>query len=156
MIALRLVRLIEHHSTPLAEGLMRKLDASDRCTDLRKVPRHEVEERSREVYQHLSEWLVNKTESDIERTYRQIARRRFEQGVSLSQLYWAMMITKEHLWDYLIHEGATESPLDLRAGFELIRLMERFFESTVYYMSLEYEELQHEDWQRVAAVVRAS
>lgn len=156
MIALRLVRLIEQHSTSLAAGLMLKLYASDRCTDLRKVPRDEVEERSREVYQHLSEWLVNKTESDIERTYRQIARRRFEQGVSLSQLYWAMMITKEHLWDYLMHEGATESPLDLRAGFELIRLMERFFESAIYYMSLEYEELQHEDWQRVAAVIRAS
>jgi hypothetical protein len=142
MIALRLVRLIEHHSTPLAEGLMRKVEACERCSDLRKVPRHEVEERSREIYQHLSEWLVNKTETDIERLYRNIARRRFEQGVSLSQLYWALVITKEHLWDYLIHEGATESPLDLRAGFELIRLMEQFFETAIYYMSLEYEELQ--------------
>lgn len=121
---------------------MRKVEACERCSDLRKVPRHEVEERSREIYQHLSEWLVNKTETDIERLYRNIARRRFEQGVSLSQLYWALVITKEHLWDYLIHEGATESPLDLRAGFELIRLMEQFFETAIYYMSLEYEELQ--------------
>ena len=152
MIALRLVRLIEHHSTPLAEGLMRKLDASDRCSDLRKVPRHEVEERSREIYQHLSEWLVNKTEADIERLYRGIARRRFEQGVSLSQLYWAFVITKEHLWDYLIHEGATETPLDLRAGFELIRLMEQFFETAIYYLSLEYEELQLMQLKRLVAV----
>ncbi len=152
MIALRLVRLIEHHSTPLAEGLMRKLDASDKCSDLSKVPRHEVEERSREIYQHLSEWLVNKTETDIERLYRGIARRRFEQGVSLSQLYWAFVITKEHLWDYLIHEGATETPLDLRAGFELIRLMEQFFETAIYYMSLEYEELQLMQLKRLVAV----
>lgn len=152
MIALRLVRLIEHHSTPLAEGLMRKLDASEKCSDLRKVPRHEVEERSREIYQHLSEWLVNKTETDIEQLYRNIARRRFEQGVSLSQLYWAFVITKEHLWDYLIHEGATETPLDLRAGFELIRLMEQFFETAIYYMSLEYEELQLTQLKRLVAV----
>jgi hypothetical protein len=152
MIALRLVRLIEHHSTPLAEGLMHKLDASDRCSDLRKVPQHEIEERSREIYQHLSEWLVNKTEGDIEQTYRRIARRRFEQGVSLSQLYWAFVITKEHLWDYLIHEGATESPLDLRAGFELIRLMEQFFESAIYYMSVEYEELQMQGLKKLVEV----
>lgn len=152
MIALRLVRLIEHHSTPLAEGLMRKLDASEKCSDLRKVPRHEVEERSREIYQHLTEWLVNKTETDIERLYRGIARRRFEQGVSLSQLYWAFVITKEHLWDYLIHEGATETPLDLRAGFELIRLMEQFFETAIYYMSLEYEELQMAQLKKLVAV----
>lgn len=152
MIALRLVRLIEHHSTPLAEGLMHKLDNCEKCSDLRKVPRHEVEERSREIYQHLSEWLVNKTEADIERTYRRIARRRYEQGVSLSQLYWAMVITKEHLWDYLIHEGATESPLDLRAGFELIRLMEQFFEAAIYYMSMEYEVCNREQVKQVVAV----
>ncbi len=152
MIALRLVRLIEHHSTALAEGLMRKVEASEKCSDLRKVPRHEIEERSREIYQHLSEWLVNKTEADIERWYRTIARRRFEQGVSLSQLYWAFVITKEHLWDYLIHEGATESPLDLRAGFELIRLMEQFFETAIYYVSLEYEELQMQQLKRLVAV----
>ena len=152
MIALRLVRLIEQHSTPLAEGLMRKLDSCEKCSDLRRVPRQEVEERSREIYQHLSEWLVNKTEGDIERTYRRIARRRYEQGVSLSQLYWAMVITKEHLWDYLIHEGATESPLDLRAGFELIRLMEQFFEAAIYYMSKEYEFCNREQLKRVVAV----
>jgi hypothetical protein len=131
---------------------MRKLDASDKCSDLRNVPRHEVEERSREIYQHLSEWLVNKTEADIERLYREIARRRFEQGVSLSQLYWAFVITKEHLWDYLIHEGALETPLDLRAGFELIRLMEQFFETAIYYVSLEYEKLQLVQLKRLVAV----
>lgn len=153
MIALRLVRLIEHHSEQLAEGLMRKLESCDKCKDLHKVPRHEVEERSREIYQHLSEWLTNKTELDIEHTYRRIAARRFEQGVALSQLYWAFTVTKEHLWEYLIHEGATESPLELRAGFELIRLMEQFFETAFYYMSLEYDDLLRRDLRRITAVV---
>ncbi len=152
MIALRLVRLIEHHSDQLSEGLMKKLDACDKCRDLRKVPRPEIEERSREIYQHLSEWLVNKTEHDIEHTYRHIARRRFEQGVPLSALYWAYVVTKEHLWGYLIREGATESPLDLRAGFELIRLMEQFFETATYYAALEYEELRGEALRKLAAV----
>src|SRR5512138_3338124 len=142
MIALRLVRLIEDHSDQLAGGLMRRLEVSAKCPDLRKVPKQEVEERSREIYQHLSEWLVNKTEHDIEHTYRHIARRRFEQGIPLSAVYWAFVVTKEHLWDYLIHEGATETPLDLRAGFDLIRMMEQFFEMAIYYISLEYEELQ--------------
>ena len=152
MIALRLVRLIEHHSDQLAEGLLLKLDACHKCPDLKKVPRQETEERSREIYQHLSEWLVNKTEHDIEHTYRRIARRRFDQGIALSSVYWAFVVTKEHLWDYLMHEGATESPLDLRAGFELIRLMEQFFETAMYYMSLEYEELRGEALRKPAVV----
>ncbi|MDT8070965.1 MAG: hypothetical protein ROO76_22620 [Terriglobia bacterium] len=152
MIALRLVRLIEHHSDQLAEEMMRKLEICDKCRELRKVPRAEIEERVREIYRQLSDWLVNKTERDIEHMYRQVARRRFEQGVPLSTVYWAIMTSKENLWDYLVHEGVTENPLELQAGFELIRMMEQFFETAVYYLSLEYEELTAEAARKRTAV----
>jgi len=39
MIALRLVRLIEHHSDELTAELVVKLKTSSRTADLRKVPR---------------------------------------------------------------------------------------------------------------------
>lgn len=140
MIALRLVRLIEAHSESLAHGLMRKIEATPKCSDLSKVPRYEMEERSREVYQHLSDWLIRCTESDIEREYRRIGRRRLQQGVRFSHYYWAVVVIKENLWDFLIREGVTGTPLDLHAGFELIRLIEQFFERAIFYVALEYEQ----------------
>lgn len=140
MIALRLVRLIEAHSEPLAHSLMRKLDSIDRCSDLNKVPREELEARCREVYQNLTDWLIRKTESDIEREYRRIGRRRVEQGVRFSHFYWAVIVIKEHLYDFLIREGVTETPLDLRAGFDLVRLIEQFFERAILYVACEYEQ----------------
>ena len=140
MIALRLVRLIESHSETLAHGLMHRLEATPKCSDLSKVPREEMEERCREVYQHLSDWLIRKTESDIEREYRRIGRRRVEQGVRFSQFYWAVIVIKEYLYDFLIREGITESPLDLRGGFELVRLIEQFFERAILYVASEYEQ----------------
>ncbi len=139
MIALRLVRLIETHSETLAQNLMRKVDTTGKCSDLHKVPRTEMEARAREVYQNLSDWLIHKTESDIEREYRRIGRRRVEQGVHFSHFYWAMIYIKEELYEFLLREGVTESPLDLRAGFELVRLIEQFFERAVLYVALEYE-----------------
>lgn len=141
MIALRLVRLIEDHSETLAQGLMRKLYACDKCRGFHKVPQNEIEERSREVYKNLSDWLVQKTETDIEREYRRLGRRRAEQGIPFTGMYWALIVTKEHLWDFLIHEGIEETPLDLRAGFELVRLIEQFFERAIYYAALEYEQV---------------
>jgi len=149
MIALRLVRLIESNSDNLAHNLMRKLESTDKCSDLHKVPRPEMEERCREVYQHLSDWLVSKTESDIEREYRQIGRRRVQQGVRFSHLYWAVIVIKEHLYEFLLREGVTETPLDLHAGFELMRLIEQFFERAILYMALEYEQggaMPHHSW----------
>ena len=70
MIALRLVRLIETHSEELAEGLTRKLLSSDRTHDLRHVPANELHHRCHEIYRNLSDWLLNKTEHDIEQVYK--------------------------------------------------------------------------------------
>ena len=67
MIALRLVHLIETHSEELAEGLTQKLLSSDRTRDLRKIPANEVHHRCHEIYRNLSDWLLTKTEHDIEK-----------------------------------------------------------------------------------------
>jgi hypothetical protein len=60
MIALRLVRLIEHHS----DELVVKIETSSRTADLRKVPINELRGRIQEILRHLSEWLLTKTGGD--------------------------------------------------------------------------------------------
>ena len=139
MIALRLVRLIESHSNQLAEGLLQKLERSSRAADLRKVPAAEVRERTHEVYRNLSDWLLTKTEDDIERVYKPLGRRRAEQGVSLSALCWAIMMIEENLWEFLEMEGMREKPLELLGSLELLRLLDQFFDQAVYYATVGYE-----------------
>jgi hypothetical protein len=139
MIALRLVRLIESHSDQLADSLVRKLARSGRAAELRKVPPHEVRSRASEVYHNLSDWILTKTDEDIARVYRQIGRRRAEQGVALSAFCWALMMTEENLWDFLEMEGMREKPLEILGGFELLRLMDQFFDRALYYATLGYE-----------------
>jgi hypothetical protein len=86
MIALRLVRLIEHHSDALAGELVAKLDTSSRTADLRKVPIEELRQRLQEILRHLSEWLLTKTGHDIEQRYFEIGERRASQGVGAFRL----------------------------------------------------------------------
>ena len=139
MIALRLVRLIESHSEQLAEGLVHKLERSSRAADLKRVPASELRERAREVYRNLSDWILTKTEDDIERVYLPLGRRRAEQGVTLSALCWALMMTEENLWDFLELEGMRERPLEILGGFELLRLLDQFFDQAIYFATLGYE-----------------
>jgi len=139
MIALRLVHLIESHAEQLAESLLRKVERSSRAGDLKKVPPHEIRERTREVYRNLSDWILTKTEDDIERVYTPLGRRRAEQGVTLSALCWALMMTEENLWDFLELEGMRERPLEILGGFELLRLLDTFFDQAIYFATLGYE-----------------
>ena len=139
MIALRFVRLIETHSSQLAESLLHKIKRSSRAADLRKLPEHEIEERTLEVYRNLSDWLLTKTDEDIERVYKPLGRRRAEQGVSLSALCWAIMMIEENLWEFLEMEGMREKPLELLGSLELLRMLDQFFDQAVYFATLGYE-----------------
>jgi hypothetical protein len=156
MIALRLVRLIESHSEELAESLLHKIERSTRAADFRRVPAHEIKERAREVYRNLSDWILTKTDEDIENVYKPVGRRRAEQGVTLSALCWALMMTEENLWDFLEMEGMRERPLEILGGFELLRLMDQFFDQAVYYATVGYESYGREHHETGAALARSA
>ncbi len=143
MIALRLVRLIEDHSDELAEGLLRKFQSSSLTKDMGKVPAQELRDRVYEILNNLGEWLLYKREDEIERRYRDIGARRASQNVSLSDYCWAIVLTKEHLWDFLQRQGMLRGPLEIYGELELLRLMEQFFDRAVCYATEGYERAGH-------------
>jgi hypothetical protein len=140
MIALRLVRLIEAHSNELASGLLKKFQTSPRTRDLQKVPANELLDRSHEIYRNLSDWLLHTKEDEIERRYFELGVRRASQEVALSDLCWAIMLTKEHLWDFLEEQGFLKSPLEMLGELELLRLLDQFFDRALCYATEGYEQ----------------
>lgn len=133
MIAVRLVRLIEDHSNDLADGLMKKFESSPRTKDLRKVPAQELRTRSYEILRHLSEWLICKSDAEIRRRYVQIGALRASQQISLADLCWAIVLTKEHIWDFLQRQGFLHGPVEIYGEMELLRLLDQFFDRAICY-----------------------
>jgi hypothetical protein len=139
MFALRLVQLIEHNADKLSEGLIARLKRSDACgTMLSLVPSQELKHRTYEVYRNLSDWMLNKTESEVEERYVGIGNRRARQGVPFSHLLYAIHATKDNLWDFLQQEGLLE-PEDLIGQMELLRTVGHFFDRALYFAAIGYE-----------------
>ncbi len=139
----RLVRLIETHSDELARGLLEKIQNSERCRHyVEKVPLEELKQRVYEIYHNLGEWLLRKTESDVERRYTAIGERRASQGVALSQLIFVISATKEHLWEYVAKEAATDQAFELFQELALFQLVEQFFDRATYFAAVGYERYQ--------------
>jgi len=139
MIALRLVRLIEANSEKLSKGLLDKILSSERASGFRQVDRKELERGVHEIYQHLSEWLLTKTESDIELRYTQLGERRANEGVPFSHWVWAIVLTKDHLWGFLQREALVDGVVELFGELEFLRLLDQFFDRAIYYGSLGFE-----------------
>jgi hypothetical protein len=142
MIAYRLVRLIEAHSDQLANGLREKLRNDPRTCGYGDAPTQEFHGRVLEIYQHLGEWLLGRTESDVERRYVEIGRRRSEQGVPLSQLICAINLVKQHLLEYVNSEAVREKPVEVFGELEVLQLLEQFFDRATYYAVVGYERAQ--------------
>ena len=87
----RLVYLIEAHSQELAGELLKRARQSPHLTSFGKVPDHELRQRVHEIYSHLGQWLMTRTEGEIARQYAEIGARRYRQGVLLSELLWAIV-----------------------------------------------------------------
>ena len=140
MLAIRLVRLIENHIEQLSRDLSEKVWNSPRCSDLSKVPATELEARTREIYRNLSDWLLDKTETQVERRYTELGAARAQQGVAYSHFVWAIISTKEHVRAFVQREGLSESAMELHGELELLHLLSQFFDLVVYYAAVGYEQ----------------
>src|SRR5262245_4985605 len=139
MLAGRLVSLIEKHSEQLSRELSEKVWNSPRCSDLHKVPPNELEARTHEIYRNLSDWLLDKTEAELERRYTELGARRAQQGVAYSHFLWAITSTKEHMRAFVQREGLSDTAMELHGELELLFLLGKFFDRALYYAAVGYE-----------------
>ncbi len=139
LLAYRLVKLIENHSDGLARSLHDRYRQCTKCTAYTNVPEHELAEKVYEVYRHLGEWLLGKTEGDIESRYLEIGARRAEQGVPVSQVVWMICLVRENLWEYLQKHAQLERPAEIFGELELLEMLDKFFNLAIYYAALGHE-----------------
>jgi hypothetical protein len=133
ILAHRLMRLIETHADALAETLNARIASSERCTDYSRTSSGELKSPVVGIYGHLGEWLVTKTEEDIERRYTMIGTRRAEQSVPVSQVLWCIVLVKENLFEYLRSNENREDTSQIFGELELVQMVEQFFDRAMYF-----------------------
>jgi hypothetical protein len=139
MLPVRLVHLIEGHCDEIAAGVLKKFQGSPRTSDLRNVPPSELRQRTLEILRHLSEWLLCKSEGEIERRYKEMGRARALQNVSFADFCWSMIFTKEQIWGFVQQQGYLQSLVEIYGEMELLRLLDKFFERAICYGAEGYE-----------------
>jgi hypothetical protein len=132
--------MIEKHSEEIAEDLLNGLRTSERTASYRSLREHELRVSVISLYAHLEEWLLNKTESDVELYFKGVGARRAAEGIPSSQMSWALLMSKTHLWAFVYRESAAEKALDLYVELEFLETLDRFFDRAVYYALIGYEE----------------
>jgi len=89
---------------------------------------------------HFGEWLLTKTNQDIERRYFEIGGLRASQGVALSDFCWSIVLTKKFIWEFLQRQGFMPSPVEIYGEMELLQLLDQFFDEALYFATEGHEQ----------------
>ena len=152
MLSARLVQLIEDHAEQLTCGLIDGLLSNHHTPHYHHLTREELHYRTYDVYRNLGRWLSNETEAAIESSYTQLGKKRFAEGIPLSEIVYSLALIKHHLQEYIHFGGMIDSAVDLHGDRELQRLVGRFFDKAVYYTVCGFE--HDADWQYLSTTVK--
>jgi hypothetical protein len=140
MISVRLVGMIEDHAEQLTAGLVNDLQRHPRLSGYHRLSPDELHNRAYNVYHNLSKWVTRGSEHEIEAIYTDLGRRRYNEGIPLSQVILALVLTKEHLLDYVKTSGLSDSALDLYQELELMQVVSQFFDKAICHTAQAFEQ----------------
>ena len=152
MVAEKLVELIEINAARLSADVAADLAANDRTRGFRTVPRGELEARIFQIVHHLGDWISDRRSEKVKTEFAEWGRRRFGQGIPLSEIVYSIVVLKRHLRRYIRDNGLVEAsfprverdyvlPMHLNSLQELNAQMGLFFDEALYHLSCGYEEV---------------
>lgn len=124
----RLIRAIESNAEEFAQSTVKKLRSSPRTESYHNLPDKDMYNRCYEVYRNLGRWLWEKSDQAIQARFNELGERRRQEGIPLAEVLWALVLTKDHLLEYLGAYGLADSAMELYQQQELDRLIGHFFD----------------------------
>lgn len=151
MIAAKLVELIEVHAPRLTSDITQDLITNKRTPGFRGVRPHDLEQRVFQILNHLGHWIADPLSEKVQAEFTDWGRRRFDQGIPVSELVYAIIVIKQHLRRYISDNGLVDAsfprvesdyvlPMHLHSLQELNASVGQFFDEALYHLTRGYED----------------
>ena len=134
----KLVALIEDHAEELTTQVVDRLRQDSRTAGYRTFADEELAVRARNVYANLGSWLEDASEARVSEEYFRLGAVRRREGIPLSEVVMALLLTRRNLWSFVESQGA-DSILELRQQLDLELLVVRFFDRAIFHAVRGYE-----------------
>jgi hypothetical protein len=163
MLSAHLIELVELHAERLTKDLARELLTNPRTPGFRKVRYEDLERRLFQILHDLGTWISDPKADRVQAEFSEWGRRRFDQGIPLTEIVYAVLLLKKTLRRYIRDNGLNEEavprifgddvlPLHLHGLLELNSQVSEFFDEAIYHLAYGYEEEARRLGQRIGKV----
>jgi hypothetical protein len=138
MLSARLIEIVTTHRREIADRVVRRMRRASGALELGRLPEADLRERVEDIITSLPSWLAVPGQETAGR-YEQLGRRRFEEGVPLHELVYALQSIKANIISYVRDQGLARGALELYAEEEFEHGVGRVFDRIVYLVVRGYE-----------------
>jgi hypothetical protein len=126
------------------------LRTNERTPSFRRMSLSNLDSRIGALFSNLGKWIGDSDENAIRLEYEDMGRRRFRDGVAVSEIVYGLLLTKRHLRRYIRDHGLVDFagdrmmpdellPLELHSIQELNYQVGEFFDRALYHLARGYE-----------------
>jgi hypothetical protein len=137
---------IQSNAQRLAAEYVADLVANPKTPHFAKLAREDLERVADELYGKLADWLAERHVEGLETEFRARARRQRKAGMPLTEIVYAVLLLKAHVWGFVKRNAMVDSIGDLYQRDEAIVLIGEFFDRLIYATAKGYEEGE-EPWE---------
>jgi hypothetical protein len=145
MLISNLMLNIQTHAQSLATEYVADLVSNPKTPHIAMRAHEDLERAALTLYARLADWLHEKDAEEVEAEFRARARRQRKAGIPLSEIVYAVVLLKKHVWEFVKRNAVVDSINDLYQRDEVIVLMAEFFDRVLFSTAKGYEDAE-ESW----------
>ena len=138
----RLVDLIETHADELTKKWLALVKEHPGTPTYATYDDKLMYARAFDVYKNLSKWIPADSDDkeEIQRKYTALGAQRYRDGIPLSEVLMALMITRRVLWSKVQSEGMLDTAVELNMAVAMSNQVQLFFERALVFVARGYEQ----------------
>jgi len=144
------MQFIEVHAPALTRDVVRDLRTNERTPSFADLKPAALEDRVAALCWNFGKWIGNPDDTVVRGEYEDMGRQRFREGAPVSELVYALLLTKQHLRAYIRDYGLVDFagdrvvpdellPIELHSIQELNYQVGEFFDRALYHLTRGYE-----------------
>lgn len=147
MLHEKFIGIVETHAELLTRNWIKEVKTNPLTPSYRNLSDDVLHATVYDVYLRLSRWLQNDetTYRETADHYLRLGRARAESGVKLSEVIYAVILSRVELLNYIRNQGIINNSIDMWRALEFFHKINSFFDKVLYFVSSGYESVHMDE-----------
>jgi hypothetical protein len=151
MLYAKYITLVEDHAEELTKQWIKEINNCPATRAYSEMSDELLANRIFDLYKRLHVWILQNDPGDTHTAehYIKLGRARANEGLKLSEVTYALILSRVVLWRYIVNQGVIANSFDLQQAFEFFQKVNNFYDKAIYLVSIGYESFKANEGQQV-------